>query len=355
MSKPSDSWGGQGLLGVSIRFCSFEGSNEIVWHVLEVHPNSPALIAGLQPFTDYIVGADSVLHESEDLYTLVESHEGRSLKLYVYNCEDDSCREVTIIPNRSWGGEGFLGCGIGYGYLHRIPVRGTNPPTTTITHTHTHSGMNPPIIHPEEPVEKKESIDVPSSNIIEPKADETVAEVKNESIDVPNVNPVPTMPSQLPVVPNENPFRHKSSNFTSHIPPPSSIPQFINVENMANMPPPPAMVGGTFLPPPITIPQFTNVGMPLNTNEGQQAVPMYTVNYSQSNPTINSFSQNPFMQPSVLPMSVPQPMSIPSPVVDTENTNVNSNVLQQPPFFNPEIAAQSAQQLLQSNPNFRIS
>lgn len=31
---PSALWGGQGLLGVSIRFCSFEGANENVWHVL---------------------------------------------------------------------------------------------------------------------------------------------------------------------------------------------------------------------------------------------------------------------------------------------------------------------------------
>lgn len=34
MIKPSASWGGQGLLGVSIRFCSFEGANENVWHIL---------------------------------------------------------------------------------------------------------------------------------------------------------------------------------------------------------------------------------------------------------------------------------------------------------------------------------
>lgn len=34
MLTPSDSWGGQGLLGVSIRFCSFEGANENVWHIL---------------------------------------------------------------------------------------------------------------------------------------------------------------------------------------------------------------------------------------------------------------------------------------------------------------------------------
>ena len=44
------------------------------------------------------------------------------LKLYVYNIEVDSVREVTLTPNSSWGGEGCLGCNIGYGYLHRIPV-----------------------------------------------------------------------------------------------------------------------------------------------------------------------------------------------------------------------------------------
>lgn len=31
---PSMTWGGQGLLGVSIRFCSFDGANEMVWHIL---------------------------------------------------------------------------------------------------------------------------------------------------------------------------------------------------------------------------------------------------------------------------------------------------------------------------------
>ena len=31
---PSKNWGGQGVLGISIRFCSFEKANENVWHVL---------------------------------------------------------------------------------------------------------------------------------------------------------------------------------------------------------------------------------------------------------------------------------------------------------------------------------
>ncbi|XP_006972469.1 Golgi reassembly-stacking protein 2 [Peromyscus maniculatus bairdii] len=120
---PSNLWGGQGLLGVSIRFCSFDGANENVWHVLEVEPNSPAALAGLRPHSDYIIGADTVMNESEDLFSLIETHEAKPLKLYVYNTDTDNCREVIITPNSAWGGEGSLGCGIGYGYLHRIPTR----------------------------------------------------------------------------------------------------------------------------------------------------------------------------------------------------------------------------------------
>ena len=59
---PSAAWGGQGLLGISIRFCSFEGANENVWHILDVQANSPASAAGLRSDSDFIIGADSVLH-----------------------------------------------------------------------------------------------------------------------------------------------------------------------------------------------------------------------------------------------------------------------------------------------------
>uniref|UniRef100_G3NMU8 Golgi reassembly stacking protein 2 n=1 Tax=Gasterosteus aculeatus aculeatus TaxID=481459 RepID=G3NMU8_GASAC len=119
---PSSVWGGNGLLGVSIRFCSFEGANENVWHVLEVEPNSPAALAGLRAHADYVIGADAVMSESEDLFSVVETYEGKELKLYVYNTDTDNCREVVVTPNCDWGGDGSLGCGIGYGYLHRIPT-----------------------------------------------------------------------------------------------------------------------------------------------------------------------------------------------------------------------------------------
>lgn len=32
---------------------------------------------------------------------------------------------MLLTPNSEWGGEGSLGCGIGVGYLHRIPERDT--------------------------------------------------------------------------------------------------------------------------------------------------------------------------------------------------------------------------------------
>lgn len=128
---PSNMWGGQGLLGASVRFCSFEGANENVWHVLDVEANSPAALAGLIAHNDFIVGADQVLQDSEDFFSLIEANEGKPLKLLVYNTQSDHCREVVVTPNGAWGGEGSLGCGIGYGYLHRIPTRRVQPNTET--------------------------------------------------------------------------------------------------------------------------------------------------------------------------------------------------------------------------------
>ncbi|XP_067219749.1 Golgi reassembly-stacking protein 1a [Chanodichthys erythropterus] len=130
---PSNMWGGQGLLGASVRFCSFHGANENVWHVLDVEPNSPAALAGLQEHSDFIVGADQVLQDSEDFFSLIEAHEGKPLKLLVYNTDTNKCREVVVTPNGAWGGEGSLGCGIGYGYLHRIPAQPDSPKSEKIT------------------------------------------------------------------------------------------------------------------------------------------------------------------------------------------------------------------------------
>lgn len=46
----------------------------------------------------------------------------RPLRLYVYNNEYDVTRMITITPTRGWGGDGALGCVLGFGALHRVPA-----------------------------------------------------------------------------------------------------------------------------------------------------------------------------------------------------------------------------------------
>jgi len=114
-SKPS-------LLGLSMRICEPEKSMDNVWHVLDVIEGSPAESAGLVPMGDWILGwSGGVLSAENDFYDLVEAHIDKPLRVYVYSYDFDTTREVVLIPNRHWGGEGLLGCVFGYGLLHRIP------------------------------------------------------------------------------------------------------------------------------------------------------------------------------------------------------------------------------------------
>ncbi|KAK0534640.1 hypothetical protein OC842_002570 [Tilletia horrida] len=149
------------LLGLSLRLCDPSQALSAVWHILDILEGSPAALAGLVPYGDYVIGwagaggrggggpdrasvvpgagggagngsgaggggggADDAvppLRGEGDFYELVERYTNRPLRLYVYNSDFDHTREVIIIPNRDWGGEGLLGCGVGYGLLHRIP------------------------------------------------------------------------------------------------------------------------------------------------------------------------------------------------------------------------------------------
>ncbi|KAI1862924.1 hypothetical protein JX265_008970 [Neoarthrinium moseri] len=109
-------------LGLSLQYTALATVANI-WHVLDVAANSPADAAGLLPYSDYILGTpDGVLHGEGGLGELVEDFVGRPLRLWVYNNEYNVTREVEIVPSREWGGEGALGCVLGYGALHRLPA-----------------------------------------------------------------------------------------------------------------------------------------------------------------------------------------------------------------------------------------
>jgi len=110
------------LLGLSMRMCEPEFSLDSVWHVLDVLEGSPAESAGLVPYGDWIIGwSGGVLGAEGDFYDVVEAHVEKPLRVYVYSYDFDTIREVVLVPNRQWGGEGLLGCVFGFGLLHRIP------------------------------------------------------------------------------------------------------------------------------------------------------------------------------------------------------------------------------------------
>ena len=114
-------------LGISLQHAPLS-TVATIWHILDVPANSPADLAGLLPYSDYILGTpEGILHGEAGLGELVEDHIGRPLRLYVYNNEYDVTREVTVQPSRDWGGEGALGCVLGYGALHRIPAPLSEP------------------------------------------------------------------------------------------------------------------------------------------------------------------------------------------------------------------------------------
>ncbi|KAI0239030.1 hypothetical protein L0F63_004896 [Massospora cicadina] len=117
-SNPND-----GLLGCSVRYSSVERAQTSAWHILDIHPGSPAERAGLQAFSDYVIGCEHHgLEREDDFFDLIIQHENKILSLLVYNAVWDNCRDVVIIPKSDWGGEGLLGCGVAYGLLHRIPI-----------------------------------------------------------------------------------------------------------------------------------------------------------------------------------------------------------------------------------------
>ncbi|KAG0085187.1 Golgi reassembly-stacking protein 2 [Podila epicladia] len=147
---PTRKWGDGtgGLLGCSIRFCMFDAINDVVWHILDVAPGSPAERAGLCAHSDYVIGTPyGIMRGEGDLYDLVEDNVGEPLRLHVYNTETDHVREIVIVPHEGWGGEGLLGCDVGYGYLHRLPRQGSAVPYDNST-TRTMSLPYPDSDHP---------------------------------------------------------------------------------------------------------------------------------------------------------------------------------------------------------------
>mmetsp|Transcript_4918 Transcript_4918/g.11486 ORF Transcript_4918/g.11486 Transcript_4918/m.11486 type:complete len:386 (+) Transcript_4918:46-1203(+) len=116
-------WGGAGLLGAVVRYDSLESAEGQGMRVLSIFPKSPAEAAGLVPNKDFLLGTTEVMfRDMDELTEVVNLYMGKELKVYVYNTEAESIREVVIVPSLEWGGDGAIGADIRTGLLHRIPA-----------------------------------------------------------------------------------------------------------------------------------------------------------------------------------------------------------------------------------------
>jgi len=125
-------WGGTGLLGATVRYDHFDIQDNGGIRVLDVFPNSPAHIGGLVGFKDFLLGTpEFIFRDVDELVDIVNRSINKEVKINVYNVDLETTREVTIVPNTEWGGDGCLGCDIGTGLLHRMPTgpisRGKRP------------------------------------------------------------------------------------------------------------------------------------------------------------------------------------------------------------------------------------
>lgn len=91
-----------------------------VYHILSIQDNNinkNRLVAN----TDYIIGCQQGLlctGGEKLLYNILQSKQNQEVELYVYNSDHDVVRNVLFqLDDRA-----KLGCNVGYGYLHRIPI-----------------------------------------------------------------------------------------------------------------------------------------------------------------------------------------------------------------------------------------
>ena len=90
---------------------SQEQSDKVGYRVLGVQASSPSAKVGLVSFFDFIVAANDVELRNLDttLIELIKEHEDKELLLKVYNCKNNTLRDVVLTPSRKWPGEGMLG------------------------------------------------------------------------------------------------------------------------------------------------------------------------------------------------------------------------------------------------------
>jgi hypothetical protein len=97
---PSDTWGGAGLLGVTIRLDNYAGAEDRLIRVLSVEPHSPAAIAGLQPEKDFLLGTTHQTLDTVDRLAIgvLRNHMNQIVELYVCVMDGFAAKNAAPLP-----------------------------------------------------------------------------------------------------------------------------------------------------------------------------------------------------------------------------------------------------------------
>ena len=81
------------------------------WRILEVMAESPCSDCHIIPYFEFIVGINGVRLDtsSETFWDIIQSNENHETILTLFNYKTHIKRNVSVIPNSEWGGEGLLG------------------------------------------------------------------------------------------------------------------------------------------------------------------------------------------------------------------------------------------------------
>jgi len=110
-------WEGAGLLGAFVQYENIADHQNQALHVLEVTENSQAAYAGLIAQSDYIICTqESVVRDGEEFSNMIRN--GGDFKLLVFNSISEQTRWIVLHAEGP-----TIGCQIGTGLLHRIPLR----------------------------------------------------------------------------------------------------------------------------------------------------------------------------------------------------------------------------------------
>ena len=127
---PSASWGGEGLMGVQVRWDALEDASvpaDSVLHVVGVEAGSPAEKAGLVAERDYILGSVRTNFNTIEGFTdYLSAMPDEDVQLYVLRVDTDSVHIVSVrISDDPWGPERQTGIGLelAVGHVHEMPLR----------------------------------------------------------------------------------------------------------------------------------------------------------------------------------------------------------------------------------------